>query len=116
RGHKGMGARSGYKTRHGYIGGGVPLHRRVPTRGFSNGRFTCRFDVINLEQIEEIYQDGEEVSLETLRQKGYLKGSSNGVKVLGKGELTKKVSFKIERISEGARAKLKDQEINLVSR
>ncbi|MCP5469689.1 MAG: 50S ribosomal protein L15 [Chlamydiales bacterium] len=116
RGQKGMGARSGYKTRQGYIGGGVPLHKKVPTRGFSNAKFTCRFDVINLEQIEKIYEDGETVSAETLREKGYLKKSTNGLKVLGKGELTKKVKFKIERISESARAKVKDHELNLVAR
>lgn len=116
RGQKGMGARSGYKTRQGYIGGGVPLHKRVPTRGFSNASFTCKFDVVNLEQIEKIYNDGETVSVETLREKGYIKNSSNGIKVLGKGELTKKVTFKIERISNSAREKVKDFELNLTSR
>lgn len=106
RGHKGMGSRSGYKRRHGYVGGGVPLHKRVPTRGFSNARFRIALDVVNLGQIDQLYENGEVVSLETLQQKGFLKGNSYGLKVLGHGELTKKVSFEIEAFSESAREKI----------
>lgn len=106
RGVKGMGARSGSKQRLGKEGGGVPLHRRVPTRGFSNARFSHRLDAINLGQIEKLYENGEVVSLETLRSKGYIKGVSNGIKVLGGGELTKKVTFQVEGISESAKDKL----------
>ena len=106
RGHKGMGARSGCKKRHGYIGGGVPLHKRMPTRGFSNERFRKRLDTINLGMIDKIYEEGETVNLETLRQKGYLKGKSHGIKVLAEGKLTKKVNFQIEALSEGAREQL----------
>jgi large subunit ribosomal protein L15 len=102
-----MGARSGYQTRQGYEGGGVPLFKRLPTRGFTRGRFLKRLDLINLEQIDQIYQDGEVVSIETLREKKYLKGNSHGLKVLGKGTLNKKVTFQIESISESARDKLK---------
>lgn len=108
RGQKGMGARSGVKKRHGYIGGGVPLHKRVPTRGFSNARFACKYDVINLGQIDSIYQDGETVSLETLREKGFIKGHSNGIKVLAAGTLTKKVNFQVEALSEATEQKLKE--------
>lgn len=107
RGHKGMGARSGSTKRHGYEGGGVPLHRRLPTRGFSNARFARRLDVVNLELIEEIYQDGETVSYETLKAKGILKGRSHGIKVLGNGTLTKKVNFKVESMSNSVKEKLK---------
>lgn len=106
RGHKGAGSRSGYKARHGKEGGGVPLHKRTPTRGFSNEFFKKRFDVINLGQIETIYNEGEVVSLESLREKGYITGHSYGVKVLSEGELKKKVSFQVEAMSEGAKAKL----------
>jgi len=108
RGQKGMGARSGCKKRLGYIGGGVPLHKRVPTRGFSNARFACKLDVINLAQIDVIYKDGETVSLESLREKGFLKGRSNGIKVLANGTLSKKVTFQVEGFSEGAKEKLKE--------
>ncbi len=112
RGHKGMGARSGYKTRRGYVGGGVPLHKRVPTRGFSNARFARRLDVINLDQIEAIYQEGEVVSLESLKDKGFLSGQSNGIKVLANGKLSKKVTFQVEAFSKGALDKLKEAGIS----
>lgn len=113
RGVKGMGARSGYKARHGYEGGGVPLHRKVPTRGFSNAQFRVELDVINLAQIEAIFKDGETVSLETLQNKGYLKGPSHGIKVLGNGKLTKKVIFQVEGISESAKQKLNEAGISI---
>ncbi len=107
RGHKGAGSRSGYKSRQGYIGGGVPMHRRMPTRGFSNARFACRLDAINLDQIEAYYKDGETVNLETLREKGLIKTNSHGVKILGNGELKKKVKLQVEGVSQGAKEKLK---------
>ena len=88
---------------------------RLPTRGFSNVNFATRYDVINLDQIERMYKDGETVSVETLQEKGFIKSpSANGVKVLGKGSLTKKVKFEVSGISESAREKVKDHEINLV--
>jgi large subunit ribosomal protein L15 len=108
-----MGARSGYQTRQGYEGGGVPLFKRLPTRGFSNARFMRKFDVINLGQIEQMYSDGEIVSLETLRTKGYLKGCSHGIKVLGEGSLSKKVTLQVEAVSESARRKLEKAGITI---
>ena len=107
RGQKGMKARSGYQTRAGYEGGGVPLFKRLPTRGFSNARFARKLDVINLDQIDKLYSEGETVSLETLREKKFIKGSCHGVKVLGNGALTKKVAFQVEAVSESAKEKLK---------
>jgi large subunit ribosomal protein L15 len=103
RGHKGAGSRSGYKRRHGYVGGGVPLHKRVPTRGFSNERFRERLDVINFYQINDLFEEGELVCVETLFEKGYLRGQSYGLKVLGHGELTKRVSFYVEALSKSAK-------------
>jgi len=113
RGQKGMGSRSGYQTRQGYEGGGVPLFKRLPTRGFSNARFARKYDVINLDQIEKIYKNGETVNLETLKEKGYIKGCSYGIKVLGNGNLTKKVSFQVEAMSETAKDKLKKAGISI---
>jgi large subunit ribosomal protein L15 len=113
RGQKGMGARSGYQTRAGYEGGGVPLFKRLPTRGFSNAPFARKWDVINLDQIDKLYQDGETVSLETLREKKYIKGASQGVKVLANGTLSKKVSFQVEAISDSAKEKLKQAGITV---
>lgn len=106
RGHKGQGARSGYKVRYGTCGGGVPLHKRVPTRGFSNVRFARKLDIVNLDQIEGMYVDGEIVSLETLRDKSFISGKSYGVKILAKGNLTKKVEIKVESLSAQAKQKL----------
>ncbi len=113
RGHKGAGARSGYKRRYGAVGGGVPLHKRCPTRGFSNAKFKRSFDVVNLGELEKLFKDGETVSLESLREKGFLKGTSNGVKILADGTLTKKVKFQVEAISAGAKEKLKSAGISI---
>lgn len=114
RGQKGMGARSGYKRRHGYEGGQTRFFEKVATRGFTNTRFSRRLDVINLELIEKLYNDGETVSLETLREKNFIKGTSNGVKVLAKGTVTKKVTFQVEQMSSSAQEKLKGFEIKLL--
>lgn len=103
RGHKGAGSRSGYKSRAGYIGGGVPLHKVVPTRGFSNAPFQKRYDVINFVHINEWFEDGETVSVETLQAKGFLKGPTHGLKVLATGELKKKVAFHVEALSKTAK-------------
>lgn len=106
RGHKGAGSRSGWKSRMGREGGGVPLYRRTPTRGFSNARFAKKLDVINLEQIETLFHEGETVSLETLREKRYIQGHSHGIKILGHGSLRKKVTVKVDAISSSAREKM----------
>ncbi len=108
RGVKGAGSRSGYKTRTRYEGGQLPLYRKLPQRGFSNAAFRRpRFDCINLAQIEEIYHDGETVNLDTLYQKGYISGSSAGLKILGHGELTKKIKIEAQAYSASAEEKLK---------
>lgn len=113
RGVKGAGSRSGYKTRARYEGGQLPLYRKLPERGFSNAGFkNPKMDCINLSRIEELYQDGDTVSLDTLRQKGYISGSSSGLKILGNGELTKKVSIEAHAYSASAEAKLKAASIS----
>ncbi len=108
RGVKGAGARSGYKRRHGTEGGGVALYRRLPTRGFTNRRFQTKLDFINLSEIEKLYNDGETVSVDTLREKGFLKGPSYGVKVLGNGKLTKRLKFEVEAFSEKAKREIEN--------
>ncbi|MEM1282318.1 MAG: 50S ribosomal protein L15 [Chlamydiota bacterium] len=111
RGQKGQGARSGYKRRYGYEGGQFPLYMKLPIRGFSNVRFQKRLDSINLDLINEMYNDGDIVSLETLRQHGYIKGQSHGIKILGNGELTKKVTIEAKAFSDGAKKKLQQANI-----
>ena len=106
RGHKGAGSRSGYKRRYGTEGGGIPLHMRLPKRGFKRGFVVSKLDAVNLWQISEMYSDGEKVTLDTLIQKSFLPKNSIGFKVLGTGELTKKVEIEADHISVTAKEKL----------
>lgn len=105
RGEKGAGSRSGYKRRYGKEGGNMPLFMKVPIRGFSNFQFRVEYVPVNLGQIEDMFEDGEMVNVETLKEKGFLNGKQ-GIKILGKGELTKKVKIHAHAISESAREKL----------
>lgn len=112
RGEKGAGSRSGYKRRLGYEGGQFRLFMKLPIRGFSNARFQKRLDSINLTQIEKLYSDGDTVNIETLRAHGYINGKSNGLKILGDGELTKNVTIEADKISAPAREKLEKANIS----
>lgn len=112
RGEKGAGSRSGYKSRMGKEGGQMPLFMKLPIRGFNNDRFRKELDVINLGQIEAIFEDGDEVNESTLRARGFVSGTSHGIKILGNGELTKKVKIQANAISEGAREKLAQAKIS----
>lgn len=106
RGQKGAGARSGYKRRFGYEGGQFRLFAKLPIRGFSNERFRKVLDIVNLQQIQEVYADGEVVNAITLSEKGLISGRTNGVKILGDGELTKKVTIEAYTLSKTAQDKL----------
>jgi large subunit ribosomal protein L15 len=105
KGTKGQQARSGGKTYVGFEGGQMPLYRRLAHRGFSNYPFKKEYRVINLKQIEVSFADGETVSPVTLAAKGLSKGNCP-VKVLAVGELSKKLTFKIEAVSAAAREKI----------
>lgn len=106
RGEKGAGARSGWKRRDTYEGGQFRTFMKMPIRGFNNARFATRLDSVNLNQIDAMYVDGEVVNAETLISKGFLSGRTNGIKVLGTGELTKKVTLDVHSISDSAKQKL----------
>ena len=106
RGEKGAGSRAGYKRRWGKEGGQMPLHMKLPIRGFNNARFRKALDVVNLEQIEAVFQEGETVSIESLRQRGFISGKTHGIKLLGNGEIKKKLKIEVQAISKGAREKL----------
>jgi large subunit ribosomal protein L15 len=114
RGQKGAGSRSGWKSRERYEGGQLPLYRKIPARGFSNVQFQKKYDVINLAEIDGLYHDGEVVSLLTLREKQFLKGSTYGIKILGDGELTKKVNIEAQAYSKSAIEKLQASGIPFV--
>lgn len=111
RGEKGAGARSGYKRRAGYEGGQFRTFMKMPIRGFSNERFRRPFDVVNLGQIDQAFEDGETVNAQTLADRGFLSGCTYGIKILGKGELRKKVTIEVAAISESAREKLQQASI-----
>lgn len=106
RGEKGAGSRAGYKRRLGKEGGNMPLYMKLPIRGFSNVRFRREYDVVNLEQLNNVFQDGDIVSIETLQERGFISGQTYGVKLLGTGELTKKLTIRVQAMSESTREKL----------
>lgn len=112
RGNKGDKARQGYKYRLGHEGGQIPLYKKLPTRGFTNGRFAAYVFTINLRMIDKLYQDGEIVSLSTLQAKGIApRRVPGGLKILSDGELTKKVSIEARSFSQATEEKLKKQGI-----
>ena len=100
KGHKGQKARSG-APRPGFEGGQMPLYRRLPKRGFKN-RNTKEIVSINVERFE----NDTVVTVETLLETGIVKNPRDGVKILGNGELTKKLTVKVDAFSEGAKAKI----------
>lgn len=106
RGGKGASARTGSKIRIGYEGGQMRLHMKLPTRGFNNIRFNPKFEVINLGQIQSLFNDGETVNEQTLRDRGFIGGRVHGIKVLGTGTLTKKVKIEVDTVSESAKQQL----------
>ncbi len=111
RGEKGAGARSGWKRRDTYEGGQMRLFQKLPFRGFSNARFRRPLEVVNLSEIQNAYEDGETVNIVTLAQKGLISGSIYGVKLLAKGDLTKKVTIELDAASNAAIEKLRHAKI-----
>ncbi len=105
RGNKGQQSRSGGKTYVGFEGGQMPLYRRLAHRGFSNYPFKKEYQVVNLGEINKVYADGDSVTIESLREKGLVKGTMD-VKILGDGEFSKKLSFQVEKISKSAIGKI----------
>ena len=103
KGHKGQKARSG-ATRPGFEGGQMPLYRRIPKRGFTN-RNSKVIVGINVSALER-FEDGAEVTVAALVENGVVKNPRDGVKILGNGELTKKLNVKVDAFSEGAKTKI----------
>ena len=103
KGHKGQKARSG-ATRPGFEGGQMPLYRRLPKRGFKN-RNTKDIVAINVSVLNR-FEDGAEVTVESLLASGAISRAGDGVKILGNGEITKKLTVKVTAVSEGAKAKI----------
>ncbi|MBO6205416.1 MAG: 50S ribosomal protein L15 [Lachnospiraceae bacterium] len=103
KGHKGQKARSG-APRIGFEGGQMPLYRRIPKRGFKN-RNTLDIVSINVSRLD-VFENGDTVTVESLIEKGIIKNSRDGVKILGNGEITKKLTVKVDAFSATAKEKI----------
>jgi large subunit ribosomal protein L15 len=106
KGNKGQQSRSGGKTYVGFEGGQMPLYRRIARRGFSNYPFKKEYSVVNVSLLEEKFLDGDTVNKETLLSKGLIGKVSALVKILGTGDLTKKLTVEVDKVSVSAKAKI----------
>ena len=104
RGHKGQNARSGGGVRPGFEGGQMPIYRRLPKRGFNN-IFAKKYTEINVSALNK-FEDGTVVDATLLKEAGVISKTLDGVVVLGRGELTKKVTVKVARVTKGAAEKI----------
>lgn len=106
RGNKGQKSRSGYSRKRGFEGGQMPLHRRLPKRGFTN-IFKREWAEVNLARLEELFETGAAVTPEVLVEKGLVRKSLKGsVAILGKGDLNKSLTISAHRFSESAKSKI----------
>ena len=105
RGHKGAQSRSGYKRKRGFEGGQMPLHRRVPKRGFHNP-FRIEYAVVNLDTIADRFEAGAQITPELLYQEGLVRESGRLVKVLARGEIGKALTIKAHKFSGKAMEKI----------
>jgi large subunit ribosomal protein L15 len=105
RGHKGWGARSGTSRRPGYEGGQMPIYRRVPKRGFTNARFRVDYTVVNVETLNA-FDDGAVVELSAILAHGLASQTAPLLKILGDGELKKKLTVRAQKFSASAKAKI----------
>jgi len=106
RGQKGQKSRSGVSIPAWFQGGQSPLYRRLPKRGFNNARYREEYATINLSDLNRYFNDGDTVSPEVLKERGIIKKQLCGVKVLGNGELEKKLTIKANRFSTAAVTKI----------
>ena len=106
RGQKGQKSRSGASIPAWFQGGQTPLYRRLPKRGFNNAEFRTAYATINLSDLNKFFNDGDVVTPEVLKERGIIKKQLCGVKVLGNGELEKKLNVKASRFSSSAVTKI----------
>jgi large subunit ribosomal protein L15 len=105
KGHKGQKSRSGYSQKIGFEGGQMPLHRRLPKRGFTN-IFKKQWIEITLAKIEAAFNAGEEITPEVLHERGLIKKAKHDLVVLGNGDLTKALKISANRFTKAAREKI----------
>lgn len=108
RGENGQKSRSGASIKLWFQGGQTPLYRRIPIRGFNNKQFETKYAVINLNDLEKFFNDGDVVTPEILKERKIIKKQLSGVKVLAYGELTKKLTVKASRFSTQAVTKIEN--------
>jgi large subunit ribosomal protein L15 len=105
RGHKGAQSRSGYKFKRGFEGGQMPLHRRVPKRGFHNP-FRTEYAVVNLDTLGELFEADTVITPELLRERGLIRSSRQPIKVLARGDFAKKLTVRAHKFSGKAAEKI----------
>ncbi len=105
KGHKGQRSRSGFSRKGGFEGGQMPLYRRIPKRGFSNALFRKDYTIVNVALLDQ-FDEGARVDLEAILEKGLVSKSSENLKILGHGQVTKKVTVVAHKFSESAKKKI----------
>ena len=105
KGHKGQKARAGRGMRPGFEGGQMPLQRRIPKRGFNN-IFAKEIAAVNVAALDKAFEDGATVTIDALIEKGLIKKALDGVKVLGNGEISKKLTVQVNSFSDSAKQKI----------
>lgn len=106
KGHKGQMARAGRGIRPGFEGGQMPMHRRLPEKGFNNAQFKEVVEVVNVGELNAAFQDGAVVNEAALREIGLVSRSCDSVKVLGSGDLSVKLTIEGAKVSAAAREKI----------
>ena len=106
KGHKGQKARAGASIRPGFEGGQMPIGRRLPKKGFNNAQFKTQYAIVNLAALEAKFSDGDEVNEASLRAAGLVKGTWDGIKILGNGDLTRKLTVSVSKVSATAKEKV----------
>ena len=105
RGHKGAKSRSGFKFKRGFEGGQMPLHRRIPKRGFHNG-FRTEYAVVNLDTLADRFDDGTVITPELMRERGLIHSTRQPIKVLARGDISKKLTVQAHKFSGKAAEKI----------
>ena len=105
KGHKGQNARSGGGVRPGFEGGQMPLYRRLPKRGFNNARFATNYAIVNVSDLD-VFEDGAVVDSAALVESGLVNDQCDGIKILGNGEISKKLTVHAAAFSQSAKEKI----------
>ncbi len=106
KGHKGQQSRSGASIRPGFEGGQMPLARRLPKKGFNNAQFKTKFAIVNVKDLEVKFSEGDTVNEESLRACGLVQGIYDAIKVLGNGDIAKKLTVDVDKVSATAKEKI----------